>query len=202
LIRLFFGSFVFGAVLAFLAAYFYPLPEAPRAYSQAEALANGGREESFFIRLPEDRIGSPRAAATAAFPQQGFSAVGQERILAELFRVRDADGNIIGLASRMNGVAPAADGAPQSVTDWMLLIPGRGALMMGRGVVATGEAQEFYAERLGFSFVNSGPVVSGTGDFANLEGFYGEETEIDNVDSTGQAFGRVKITTRLKARAL
>jgi hypothetical protein len=201
LIRLFLAAFVAGVLLTVLAARFYPLPQAPRAYSQAEVLANGGREEAFFIRLPGDRIGDPRAAATAAFPQQSFSAVGQERILAELFRVRDADGKVIGLASRMNGMVAAAGGLAESVTDWMVLIPGRGALMMGRGAVATATTPEFYVDRLGFSFVNSGPVIAGTGEFAGLTGFYGEETEIEEVDESGQAFGLVTITTRLKAEA-
>jgi hypothetical protein len=201
LIRLFLASFLTGALLTALAAHFYPLPQAPRAYSQAEVLANGGREEAFFIRLPEDRVGDPRAAATAPFPQQTFAADGQERIVAELFRLRDAGGNLIGLASRMNGMVAGEDGLAQPVTDWMLLIPGRGALMMGRGAVATGSAPEFYVDRLGFSFVNSGPIISGSGEFAGLTGFYGEETEIDKVDSDGQAFGQVKLTTRLQAGA-
>ena len=162
-------------------------------------MINGSREETFFIRLPDDRIGSPRAASTAAFPQQAFSPVGKERILAELFRVRDGEGTIIGLATRMNGTVPGPLGAAEPVTDWMVLIPGRGALMMSRGAIATGDEPEFYVDRMGFSFENSGPVVAGTGGFAGLVGFYGEETEIENIDASGQAHGVVRLVTRLKA---
>lgn len=199
MIRLFIASFVLGLLLTGLAAKFYPFPASPRVYSQAEVLIDGNREETFFIRLPDDRIGSPRAASTAEFPQQAFSPVGQERILAELFRVRDADGTIIGLATRMNGVVPGPLGQPEPVTDWMLLIPGRGALLMSRGAIATGEEREFYVDRMGFSFENSGPVISGTGGFAGLMGFYGEETEIENVDADGQAHGVVRLVTRLRS---
>jgi len=162
-------------------------------------MINGSREETFYIRLPDDRIGSPRAASTAPFPQRAFSPVGKERILAELFRVRDAEGTIIGLATRMNGTVPGELGEPEPVTDWMLLVPGRGALMMSRGAIATGAEREFYVDRMGFSFENSGPVVSGTGGFAGLQGFYGEETEIENIDADGQAHGVVRLVTRLRA---
>jgi len=199
LIRLFLASFILGLLLTGLAAKFYPFPVSPRVYSQAEVMINGSREETFFIRLPDDRIGSPRAASTAPFPQRAFSPVGKERILAELFRVRDAEGTIIGLATRMNGTVPGELGEPEPVTDWMLLVPGRGALMMSRGAIATGAEREFYVDRMGFSFENSGPVVSGTGGFAGLQGFYGEETEIENIDADGQAHGVVRLVTRLRA---
>jgi len=202
LIRLFGTFFVVGIVLTLAAAYFYPLPEPTKAYSQATALANGGREEIFIIRLPDDRLGSPRAASTATFPQQSFSAAGKERVLAELFRVRNPEGQIIGLASRMNGQAPDDVGLQEAVTDWMLLIPGRGALMMSRGTVEAGGEREFFIDRMGFSFVNSGPIISGTGDFEGLSGFYQEETEIERVDANGQAFGSVKLSTRMKSSAL
>ncbi len=202
MIRLFLASFVLGLILTGLAARFYPFPESPRVYSQAAALTNGSREETFFIRLPDDRIGSPRAASTAPFPQQAFSPVGKERILAELFRVRDAEGTIIGLATRMNGLVPGPLGEPEPVTDWMVLIPGRGALMMSRGAIETGGEREFYVDRMGFSFENSGPVISGTDGFAGLTGFYSEEVEIDNIDANGQAHGVVRLVTRVRSAKL
>lgn len=191
-----------GILLTVVGARFYPLPEPDKVYSQATALANGGREEIFTIRLPDDRLGSPRAASTAAFPEQAFAAAGQERVLAELFRIRNPEGKIIGVASRMNGQAPDDLGISEAVTDWVLLIPGRGALMMSRGTVESGGEREFFVDRMGFSFVNSGPIISGTGDFEGLSGFYQEETEIDKVDANGQAFGKVVLSTRLKSTEL
>ncbi len=184
-------------LLTVLAAAFYPLPEPAKIYSQATVLTNGGREEVYVIRLPDDRLGSPRAAATADFPQQAFAAGGSERVLAELFRVRNAEGEIVGLATRMNGKVTGAADTPETVTDWMLLLPGRGALLMSRGSVAAGADPDFPVDRMGFSFVNSGAVVSGTGDFAGLVGFYQEETKIERVDDDGQAYGVVTLSARL-----
>jgi len=202
LIRLFLASFVVGVLLTLLAARLYPLPESAKVYSEATALTNGGREEVFIIRLPDDRLGSPRAASTAPFPEQSFSAAGKSRVLAELFRIRNPEGRIIGLASRMNGQVPGPEYLSESVTDWMLMIPGRGALTMSRGTVESGGEREFHVDRMGFSFMNSGPIISGTGDFEGLSGFYQEETEIEKVDANGQAYGQVTLSTRLKSAAL
>ena len=162
-------------------------------------LANGGREEVYLIRLPEDRLGSPRAGATANFPQQAFSATGQERVLAELFRVRNAAGEIVGLASRMSGSVASAANTPEVITDWMLLLPGRGALLMSYGKAMVGSDADFPSDRMGFSPANSGVVVSGTGDFDGLGGFYEEKTAIERVDVDGQAYGLITLSARLLA---
>ena len=201
MLRLFLSTFVLGALLTLAGAYLYPFPEISRSYSQASALADGGREEIFFIRLPEDRIGSPRAAATEPFPTQAFAAVGEQRVLAELFKLRDVDGQVIGVASRMNGVAPVVPNVAEPVTDWMLLLPGRGGLIMSRGTVAKGKQREFAVDRMGLSSKNSGNVIAGTDDFAGLTGFYGEETTIDRVDPDGEKYGMVKLITRLQKEA-
>jgi len=201
LIKSFLAFFVGGVAATLIGAHFYPLPEPVLIYSQTSALANGGREEVFSIRLPDDRLGSPRAATTAAFPQQTFVSEGQNRILAELFRVRDTEGRVVGLATRMNGQVPGLDVEQEAVTDWMLLLPSRGALMMSRGSLAAGDELEFEADRMGFSFTNSGSVVSGTGDFAELSGFYSETTAVERVDEEGQVHGVVTLTTRLRAAA-
>jgi hypothetical protein len=199
LTRLFLASLAFGLLLTFLAATFFPLPEPAKIYSQATVLANGGREEVYFIRLPDDRLGSPRAAATASFPQQAFSTTGQERVLAELFRVRNAEGEIVGLATRMNGNVASLANTPEAITDWMLLLPGRGALLMTQGKATVRSETDFPVDRMGFSPANSGVVVSGTGDFADLVGFYQEKTAIERVDADGQAYGLVTLSARLLA---
>jgi hypothetical protein len=199
LTRLFLASLAFGLLLTFLAATFFPLPQPAKIYSEATVLANGGREEVYFIRLPDDRLGSPRAAATANFPQQAFSATGKERVLAELFRVRNAEGEIVGLATRMKGPVASAANTPEAVTDWMLLLPGRGALLMSYGNVAVRSKSDFPVDRMGFSPANSGVVVAGTGDFEGLVGFYQEKTTIEKVDADGQTYGLVTLSARLLA---
>jgi hypothetical protein len=116
-----------------------------------------------------------------------------------MFRVRNAEGEIVGLATRMNGKVAGAGDTPETVTDWMLLVPGRGALLMSRGSVAAGAEPDFPVDRMGFSFVNSGVVVGGSGDFAGLDGFYQEETKIERVDDDGQAYGVVTLSARLQS---
>ena len=198
MIRVFLVWLVLGLAASLAAAHFYPLAKPALLYSKSTALANGGREEVFVINLPGDRLGSPRAAATATFPEPGFAAAGPDRVLAELFRLRDTDGQIVGLASRLNGRAPNEESAPESVTDWMLLLPSRGTMMLSRGAVAMGEEGEFVADRMGFSYANSGPLIAGTGDFANLQGFYSEDTVVESIDSSGEVTGTVTLMTRLK----
>jgi hypothetical protein len=201
LIRVFLVSFVLGLLATVVVARFFPFPEPPRVYSEASALANGGREEVFLIRLPEDRLGSPRAATTSDFPQQSFSAVGKHRIMAELFRIRDAKGRVIGIASRMNGTVPDQQQGSEAATDWMLLLPGRGALVMSRAAVEVGGERKFQVDRMGFSFANSGPLIAGSGDFAELSGFYEEATDVEKIDSRGQVHGLVRLRTRLRSAA-
>lgn len=200
-LRLFLATFILGFLLALLAASVYPLPNAPRLRSDAAALANGGREESFFVRLPDDRLGSPRAAAVAEFPDQAFASTGEGRILAELFRLRDADGRVIGLASKMTGdVAVAADRARRNI-DWMVLIPSRGALLGSTEGRPADTTLQYPAERMGLDMNRSGLLVHGTDEFADLTGFFMEIPTIDGMDESGQAQGQLELKFRMQGAA-
>ena len=186
-----------GVLLTLLGAHFYPLPEAPRYPSGASALANGGREEAFYIRLPGDRLGSPRAAAVAAFPEPAFAGDGASRIVAELFRVRDEEGRVIGLASKMTGdVAMSADRERENV-DWMVLIPSRGALLVSSEGRSADETRSYPTGRMGLSLVNSGFIIEGTREFADLTGFVSAETEVEHVDENGQVHGTLQLLVRM-----
>ena len=110
--RLFLASFVFGALLTLLGARLYPLPEPPVVIPDSSALANGGREEIFHIRIPGDKLGNKRAAAVADFPTQKFVRQNSDSISAELYRGRNGAGQVIGLASKMVGTVATRDGQP------------------------------------------------------------------------------------------
>jgi hypothetical protein len=185
-------------VLTLIVISFYPFQKAPRFPSSAVALTNGGREEVFSVRLPDDRLGNPRSATTAAFPRTAFAADGNDRIVTELFRVRDAEGRVIGIASRISGTVAGVRGASR-VTDWMLVIPSRGALVMSRGSVPVGEMPELPANRLGLPAAGSGSVLQGTDEFSELAGFYAEEMMVEKVDSAGIVHGELTLTTRLQS---
>lgn len=192
-------TFILGALLTLLAARLYPLPESPRLPSDSIALANGGREEAFFIRLPDDRLGSPLATSVAAFPKQSFAREGKDRILAELFRVRDGQGRVIGLASKMSGNVAVSEVRAQQNADWTLLIPSRGGLSMSTEGLPADQDRLYPKNRLGLDPARSGRILFGTEDFANLTGFFVEETEIDRVDDNGQAYGEVTLRLRMQS---
>ena len=195
--RLFLATFILGFLLSLLAASVYPLPNAPRLRSDAAALANGGREESFFVRLPDDRLGSPRAAAVADFPTPAFASDGESRILAELFRVRNSEGRVIGLASKMSGEVAAGANWARENTDWMVLIPSRGALLGSTEGRPADETREYPVERMGFDIERSGLLVHGTDEFEGLTGFFMEIPTIDGVDENGQSQGQLELRFRM-----
>lgn len=180
-----------------LAARLYPLPAPERLPSDAVALPNGGREEIFFIRIPDDRIGNPRAAAVAPFPRQAFVREGEERILAELFRVRNKDGRVIGLASKMSGNVLVGQNRSRENVDWMLMIPGRGGLMMSTQGRPAGE-RTYPLSYMGLDPSNAGVIVEGTDQFAGLTGFFVEETQIESRDDNDQAVGVLSLRTRMQ----
>jgi len=191
-------TFIIGVLLTLLGARFYPLPDATRYRSDSMALANGGREESFFIRLPDDRLGSPRAAAVEAFPLQSFASEGDGRVLAELFRLRDSEGRVVGLASKMTGdVAVAADRARENA-DWMILIPSRGALLGSTQGLPTDENQRYPRGYMGLDPGRAGLLLHGTGDFAGLTGFFQEDVRIAGVDGAGLAEGELELKFRIQ----
>ena len=189
---------MFGALLALLAARLYPLHDVKRLQTDAAVLANGGREEVFQIRLPDDRLGSPRAAAVAPFPQQAFAREGTENILAELFRVRNSAGRVVGLASRMSGNVAINKLRARENVDWMLMIPGRGALLMSTQGMSANRGKSYPFDYLGLDPARSGKLLEGTWEFAGLTGFFLEETEVKGVDESGQTVGLLKLITRMQ----
>ena len=134
--------FVLGLLVGFAGvltgAHVYPWGHAPRLPAATSVVANGGRAERFLIRLPADRIVTDGSSAlgvrATAFPQGVSLPAGVGRgqaVLLEQFKVRDQAGSVIGIAAR-HWTQTAAGAA----TAWLLLLPGRGALML----TAPGEA--------------------------------------------------------------
>jgi hypothetical protein len=137
---------------------------------------------------------------------------------AEIFRLRDMAGNVIGLASRSTSMRRASGGTPAQGSDWVLLIPPRGALFMtqtnGRDVApratargylpAADDAALWISEtRLrisaGPASGGAGQVVGGTGEFDGLRGTYDETWELEEVAGGGGTRGRITLETRVQA---
>lgn len=220
--RIFYGSVLAGVLLALLAASVYPLPRNERYRSASSVVADGGRAESFVIQWPEDRVpmaaGAGLRRAGAALILMSGEGIGAS---AEVFRLRDMAGNVIGLASRSTSTRTQAGSAVQG-SDWILLLPSRGALFLTQvnardlgpragglpgGLVAAADDPGFWSAGPRVR-VNAGPLAGGFGEisggtreFARLKGSFEEVWELEEVGPDGVTHGRITLATRLQAGA-
>lgn len=220
-LRLFFATFLVGLALTAVVAGVWPLPEHPRIRSQIDVIQGGGRQEEFVIRWPQDRIALP-AGQTVGEPTGTtgttvFRARDGEVASAELFRLRDVDGSVIGIASRMTARVTGQRVPTASASNWMLLIPSRGSLLLtqensadvgpawnadgGALYIAPAETASFWSrgERYritaGPAREGQGKVVRGTEEFSGLVGTYTEIWELEEVAEDQTTKGRIVLTT-------
>lgn len=196
----------FGGTLA--GAHFAPLLQHARLPSHTTVVANGGRAERFVIRLPADRIAATDgeagglrgtgAGAAMLLPAQFLA----EPLLVEHFKVRDSAGSVIGVAARHwnGGAAPT--------TTWSLLLPSRGAIVLGSAGEARGaleSALRTAGHGAGAAWDGQiavqmqpdgqGAVVAGTGEFVGLTGSYTETWIVTTVDEAGSVSGTIELGT-------
>ena len=197
----------FAGVLA--AGHWVPWGAHVRLPSQTHVVANGGRAEQFLIRLPADRIdvagaktvGLRAASAAATLPPQ----LTAEPLLVEHFKVRDAAGNVIGLAARHWSADTHSSG-----TAWSLMIPSRGALLLTApaepraaldtalrnagytaGALWNGNVKVAFAPEDSDSAI----VAAGSEEFAGLAGKYSETWTVTGVTDGGELHGTIEIDT-------
>jgi hypothetical protein len=220
--RLFFGAFVAGLLLAGLAASFWPLPGHVRYRSLTTVLPDGGRQEDFIIRWPDDRIsrsteiGSELPADAARGAAVLEDSAGQ-RVSAETFRIRDTEDNVIGVASRLAGTGGAMADANRSASNWLVVIPGRGAIFLSQpdmfdttarqrdtlnGMITLSAMQDpaFWHSRREQRITAATPryagrILRGTGEFAGLSGSFSETWKFDGLNPEGGAHGRIMLST-------
>jgi hypothetical protein len=205
----FFLAIFLGFVGVLAAGHFVPWGAHVRLASQTHVIANGGRAEQFVIRLPADRIdvagaktsGLRAAAGASALPAQ----LASEPLLVEHFKVRDAAGNVIGLAARHWSADAHASG-----TAWSLMIPSRGALLLtapaepraaldtalrsagyNAGTAWNGDVKVAFAPE----GTDAAIVAAGSDEFAGLAGKYSETWTITGVTDGGELHGTIEIDT-------
>jgi hypothetical protein len=199
----------FAGVLA--AGHFVPWGAHVRLPSQTRVVANGGRAEQFLIRLPADRIdaaGAKAAGLRAAAPRGASALPPQltaEPLLVEHFKVRDAAGNVIGLAARHWSADARASG-----TAWSLMIPSRGALLLtapGEQPAALDTALRNAGYNAGTAWigdvrvalapegVDTAIVAAGSDEFSGLGGKYSETWTITGVTDGGELHGTIELAT-------
>jgi hypothetical protein len=183
-------GFILGLFGSLAGAYFAPWFEFPRFRSAATVVQNGGRLEQFEVRLPADRIGA--GVALPSGPESGS---------LEHFKLRDVEGNVIGVAARHS--LPLADG---TATSWLLTIPSRGTIaftsstpasvsLEGRiaasGLVAGARSEPEISIDLG----SPASSVATTGEFAKI-GFELVETwVIAGLEDDGAIRGTLRLST-------
>lgn len=225
--RLFVVTFVTGFLIVVLATALWPLPRHQRFRSLTAVPPDGGRQEDFIIHWPEDRIarpgeesaGLPAAAVVGAAVLEDSAG---RRASAELFRLRDSDDNVIGVASRVAGTGGAIADPGRSSSNWLLVIPSRGALFLAQtdaldtsvreqstasGIVAIapGATAGFWTDRSPFRVTASSPamngsattgrVLRGTNEFSGLEGTFSEVWKLEEADVAGTTRGSILLST-------
>jgi hypothetical protein len=230
--RLFVFTFIAGLLVVAVAATVWPMPKHLRYRSLISVAPDGGRQEDFVIRWPEDRI--PRPGEFKAEPRAPAAAVGAaaledttgSRVSAEMFRLRDTEDNVIGVASRLAGVGAAIADPGLSASSWLIVIPSRGAMFLsqtdafdttirdqltadGNMAFAPAQAAGFWTDRSRIRVTASAPgtirssttgrVLRGTSEFAGLTGSFTETWELDEVSADGSTRGRVVLSTLTEA---
>ncbi len=207
------SSFLAGVFLGLFAAtgaaWFYPWVDQARATSLTTVAHNGGRVEDFVVRFPVDRIattGTPEMGLRARPYPEGADLPSEmaSSLLVEHFKLRDIEGNVIGIAARHS--FPAED---TGETAWSLTIPRRGTMRLigasdpgglDRELAAAGriDGRAWSGEvamMLGGDESVSGRVAGGSDEFDGLGGSYTERWAITGVSEAGDLRGTINLRT-------
>jgi hypothetical protein len=133
-----------------------PVVDQHRETSLVSVEPNGRNLESFFVNLPDDRILARNAGETTPVPAgiewPDADIVANARV--ELFKIRDRNDSVIGVARRMSGpVAPR-----ESIAEWTLHLPARGTMYVAMRDPATADG------------LREGVLRAGTGEFSGRSG--------------------------------
>ena len=175
-----FGIF-FGAATAGALAYLVPPVDLHRESSHISVQANGGNSEIYRINLPRDRIMVGLAGVENALPA-GLDWPGEELLgglQAEMFKLRDRNNVVIGVASRL----ASASEATGSFIEWTLHFPARGTAYLQMELAPTAQGHR------------NGNLTAGTREFETLNGRIREQfiSEVEEDGSDG--VGRIELVT-------
>ena len=117
-------GFLLGIVGTIAAVYYLPVVDQYRESSIITVAPNGGNTEAFHMNIPVDRImiGAPNQAEPVPPLLEWPDGEIFTGLRAELFKVRNADDKVIGVASR---VASESEELGDSI-EWMVHLPARG----------------------------------------------------------------------------
>ena len=187
-------GFILGLAGTLAAAYFVPWFEFPRYRSAASVVANGGRLEQFMSHLPADRIGSTIDQGTA------LTGLGQGTRVGH-FKLRDAEGNVIGLVARHELTI-----GDVMETSWLVTIPSRGTIALAATSPIAGSVDAVVAARglepgdsldpsLSVDYLAPAKSVAATGEFEGIEFELVETWVVTGIDESGQIRGTLSLNT-------
>ena len=183
-------GFVLGLVGTIAAAYFSPWFEHTRYRSLTSVVNNGGRLEQFVVQLPADRIESV-----------ADSPAGDSGMRLSHFKLRDADGNVIGLAAKHELTIESS-----LESSWILTIPSRGTIALvasssnldsiesivaARGLVVGQSADQ----PLSIDSAGAARSIVTTGEFSGIDFELVETWVVTGVDDDGQIRGTLRLNT-------
>lgn len=182
-------TFVFGILLGIGAAAALTYSVRPvdlhREPSHVTVQPNGGNVELFRIDLPRDRIMVGLAGEENALPAELEWPSGRMfgNLQAEMFKVRNRDGIVIGVASRL---ASASERTGPFI-EWVLHLPARGTVYLKMDVAPAPEGHR------------NGRMLAGTRDFDSFSGTAREQFVTDVEDGDSSIEGRIELITTLVA---
>lgn len=181
-------TFVLGIFLSIAvsvaALYYVPLVNQVRENSMITVIPNVGNTEVFHAYVPTDRImiGAPRQSSPLP---AGLNWPDDERfsgIRAELFKIRNANDSVIGVASRIAGTNENDD-----IVEWVLHLPARGSVYMTMRAVADDGGYR------------TGDLRAGTDEFSGLLGQVIERWVADVSGAEDAPEGRIELITAFVA---
>lgn len=186
MIKTFSFGILLGVVLTAALLYFVPAVDQHREPSIISVQANGGNTETFHVNLPDDRIIDGSPASELPVPQTlrwpDDARLANSRV--ELFKLRNRDGVVVGVASRIAG-AVAESGR---IVEWTLHLPARGSLYAS--VSPQAEAG-----------IRDGRMLAGTREFVNMRGNVVERTVEPVPGGEEGGGGRIELVTALIGNA-
>ncbi len=186
LLKTFIIGIFLGATACAAGLYFVPMVDQVRERSIVDVTPNGGIKEVFHANIPDDRImigapnQSPAVPVGLNWPSDEFLA----NTRAELFKVRNADDIVVGVASRI--AAASEDG---EIVEWAVHIPARGSIY----VLMQPKALE--------DSFRLGDLRAGTREFSGWTGGVSERWVSDSSGTEYAPAGRIELTTRFVALA-
>lgn len=166
-------GFLLGIVGTVAAAYYVPVVDQYREASVISVTPNGGNTESFRINIPTDRImvGAPRQAEPLPPGLQWPADELFDGVRVELFKLRNTEDAVVGVASRM---VAESDAIADSV-EWVLHLPARGTFYVTMPVQPADGVRRV------------GTLRAGTREFGPMQGNVSERwvanTDNDDVDA-------------------